>query len=50
MKTRSDTECELFGLPAVCLLVEVEEEDKHERIVEHHQAEYKFWVVAVVNE
>jgi len=31
-----DIYSELFRLPSVCLLVEVEEEDKHERVMQHH--------------
>jgi len=41
---------ELFRLPDVRLLVEIEEENKHERVMKHHKTSHRFWVVAVLNE
>ena len=41
---------ELFRLPAVCLHVEVEEEDRDERAMDHHKTDHRFWIFTVLNE
>jgi len=42
--------CELYILFPICFIIEIEEEDKHERILEHHQASDAPRVLAVLQE